>query len=311
MRSATTVTFTVLVPTYQRVMDLKRCIDAIERQERLPDCVLIVCRTSDTATQTFLQSLDSPLPIEVKFVEEPGMIAALNVGLEHVTTDLVALTDDDAAPHPDWLARSERHFIADSGVGGVGGRDFVDGCFFVNEVAAGDVGRLQWFGRTIGNHHRGAGHPGTVDFLKGVNMAFRTEAIRSLRFDERLRGNGAQVHNELGFSLAIRRRGWKLVYDPRVAVDHFPGQRVDGDARAERSIDATGQSTFNETLAILEHLPAKQIPIFWVWAVLVGKRDAPGLLQCFRFRPFARRTWALFAVVMRARLDAFRAAVRR
>ncbi|MBD5655135.1 MAG: glycosyltransferase family 2 protein [Candidatus Eremiobacteraeota bacterium] len=235
MRSATTVTFTVLVPTYQRVMDLKRCIDAIERQERLPDCVLIVCGTSDTATQTFLQSLDSPLPIEVKFVEEPGMIAALNVGLEHVTTDLVALTDDDAAPHPDWLARSERHFIADSGVGGVGGRDFVDGCFFVNEVAAGDVGRLQWFGRTIGNHHRGAGHPGTVDFLKGVNMAFRTEAIRSLRFDERLRGNGAQVHNELGFSLAIRRRGWKLVYDPRVAVDHFPATRRR--RRACRSLD--------------------------------------------------------------------------
>jgi len=255
-------------------------------------------------------SLDSALQIQVRRVERPGMIAALNLGLEHVSTDLVALTDDDAAPHPDWLARVERHFLTDLQVGGVGGRDYVNGSAIDSDIVSTDVGRLQWFGRTIGNHHRGVGLPRDVDFLKGVNMAFRTEAIGQLRFDERLRGSGAQVHNELGFSLAIRRRGWKLIYDPKVAVDHFPGRRYDGDTRIDKSIEATGQSTFNETLAILEHLPSYRRPFFWLWATMVGKRNAPGLLQCFRFRPFALRTWAEFAVVLRARIDASRIAKR-
>jgi hypothetical protein len=127
-----------------------------------------------------------------------------------------------------------------------------------------------------------------------------------MRFDERLLGAGAQVHNEMGFSLALRRRGWKIVYDPSVAVDHYPGVRFDGESRSREYGTAVRYSTFNETIAILEHLPKSRRFIFWIWAVFVGKRDAPGLLQCIRLGAFQPRMWRTLKTVLLARLDAQR-----
>jgi len=88
---------------------------------------------------------------------------------------------------------------------------------------------VHWFGRVIGNHHLGVGEPRET-CCKGVNMNYRRAAIANLRFDQRLWGPGAQAHNDMAFSLAVR-RGWKLIYDPRVAVDHYPAQRFDEDQR--------------------------------------------------------------------------------
>src|SRR5207249_381819 len=100
-----------------------------------------------------------------------------------------------------------------------------------------------------------------------------------LHFDPRLRGAGAQVHNDMGFSLSVKRAGWKLIYDPRVAVDHYPAPRFDEDQRAHLNVKAHRDAVHNETLILLEHLRPLQRAVFFVWAGLVGTRSAPGLLQ--------------------------------
>ena len=41
----------------------------------------------------------------------------------------------------------------------------------------GTVGRVQWWGRRMGNHHLGAIAPVEVEWLKGANMSFRREAF--------------------------------------------------------------------------------------------------------------------------------------
>ena len=41
---------TVLVPTYRRTSDLARCLDALARQRRAPDEVLVVDQLPHTAT---------------------------------------------------------------------------------------------------------------------------------------------------------------------------------------------------------------------------------------------------------------------
>jgi len=144
------------------------------------------------------------------------------------------------------------------------------------------VGKVQWFGRVVGNHHLGVGEPRYVDVLKGVNCAYRRAAILPVGFDERLLGAGAQVHNDLSLSLRLRRAGWKLVYDPEVAVDHYPAPRFDEDQR--RSFNATtfGDMVHNETLVLLEHLPPMRRFVFGFWALFVGTRSAPGLVQWLR-----------------------------
>ena len=120
-------------------------------------------------------------------------------------------------------------------------------------------------------------------------MSYRHAAIAGLRFDTRLRGGGAQVHNDLAFSLAVRRNGWKVLYDPDVAVDHYPAARFDEDARRSVSHVAYRNAAFNQALILCEALGGARAWVFLVWATAVGTRSAPGLLQLLRFGLSERR----------------------
>lgn len=277
---------TVLVPTYRRPQDLERCLTAMQQQIRSADEVIVVVRDTDRQTWQFLDIFAvPPLPLQAVKVTSPGQVAALNMGLDYATGDIIAITDDDTAPHPDWLERIEAHFLADEQVGGVGGRDYT---YFGNRLEDGaktTVGKISWFGRAIGNHHIGFGAARAVDVLKGANMSYRRTAIEGLQFDNRLRGSGAQVHNDLGFSLTVKKRDWKLIYDPAVAVDHYPAQRFDEDERNRFSAVATANAVHNETFILLEHSSLPQRLIYVCWSFIVGTRSAFGLVQLLRFLP--------------------------
>jgi glycosyltransferase involved in cell wall biosynthesis len=278
---------TVIVPTYRRPNDLARCLEALQAQQRSPDEVLVIVRDSDTSTWNFLRTFNiNGLALKLITVHVPGVVAAMNAGLNAAQGDLLSFTDDDAAPHGDWLQRIETYFLADRQLGGVGGRDWI---YCDNKLLAYEpsqvVGCLQWFGRVIGNHHIGVGEPREVDVLKGVNMSFRRSAIATLQFDERMKGTGAQVHFELAFSLALKQLGWKLIYDPAIAVDHHGSKRFDEDQREQFNPIAFSNAVHNETLALLQYLPAFRRIIFLIWAILVGTRHAVGFVQWFRLLP--------------------------
>ena len=276
------MTVAVLVPTYRRPRDLARCLEALKKQTRLPDKVLVVVRDTDTETRALLTKVEQDLLLRVVRVKTPGTVAAVSAGLNAAREDIIAITDDDAAPHPDWLARVEAHFQADPKVGGVGGRDWVHDGKRVEDGIRRVVGKVQWFGRLIGNHHLGGGGPREVDVLKGANCAYRRAAIWRVGFDKRLLGTGAQVYWELSLGLQLRRAGWKLVYDPAVAVDHYVAPRFDEDQRYRFNAKACTNEAHNETLVLLEHLTPIRRLLFIVWAVLVGTRTAPGLVWWLR-----------------------------
>lgn len=277
---------TVLVPTYARVHDLARCLTALQRQSRSPDEVLLVVRDTDNETWAFLQNSHLEIPVRPVTVTITGQVAALNVGLAAATGDIIAITDDDAEPHPDWLAKIEAHFASDDRIGGVGGRDivYINGQEYYHHQAT-EVGRLAWMGKPIGNHHVGVGKAREVDILKGANMSYRRQAIGTIRFDSRLRGTGAQVHNDLAFSLAIKRQGWKLLYDPAVCVNHYCAERFDEDARNTFNAKAFANQIHNETLALLDYLSPLRRLVFILWFNLVGSRNNLGLVQLCRLLP--------------------------
>ncbi|MDJ0571727.1 MAG: glycosyltransferase family 2 protein [Pleurocapsa sp. MO_192.B19] len=276
----------VIVPTYRRPKDLARCLEALKNQTRPADEVIVTVRDTDAETWDFLKEYNhESLPLHTVTVKVPGVVAAMNAGLDVAQGDIIAFTDDDAAPHPDWLEKIEAHFLADELIGGVGGRDvlYQNGQLVQGEKKV--VGKLQWFGRAIGNHHLGTGEAREVDILKGVNMSFRRAAIQELRFDKRMKGTGAQVHFELAFCLALKRAGWKLIYDPKILVDHHWAQRFDEDRRGNFSDIAMVNRVHNETLILLENLSTLRRTVFLLWAILVGTRANRGFLQCLRFLP--------------------------
>lgn len=269
---------TVLIPSYRRHQDLARCLAALRVQTRAPDSVLVVLRTDDEASRALVNEIASAWhSLEVVSVHRSGVVAAMNAGLAVAEGDVLALTDDDAEPHIDWLARLVAIFESEPGVGGAGGRDDQQTAHGAKRT----VGRLQWFGRVIGNHHVGVGPARDVDVLKGVNCAFRLALVRTHGFDERLRGAGAQVHWELSLCLALRRDGWRLIYDPAIRVRHHAGIRHDDDQlhRGRFSERPHENAVFNETLIIAENLRGVRRRAFYVWATAIGTAESPGLLQ--------------------------------
>jgi glycosyltransferase involved in cell wall biosynthesis len=248
----------------------------------MPDQVLIIARADDQTTINTAKSWQAQLPLQIVEVSKPGQVHALNTGLSHCNGDIIAITDDDAAPRGDWLERIEAHFENDPKIGGVGGRDWMhqDGRLLVGEKRV--VGRVMPFGRVVGFHHLGAGPPRDVDILKGANCAYRMAAIRPIGFDTRLRGSGAQVHNDMLASLAVLHAGWRLVYDPAVAVDHYLAPRFDRDQRNRFDALATADRAYNFRLALREISPGWKRLAAYAWHYVVGTRDEPGLVNFIR-----------------------------
>lgn len=271
----------VLVPSYGRPDSLTRCLSALSVQTRAPDEVVVGVRTGDDATEAVAEAARTAgLPVRVAKTAAAGVVASMQTALDAATGDIIALTDDDARPFPSWIEGMLAHFQGAPDVGGVGGRDWQP----YERGSARRVGVVQWFGRVIGNHHLGAGPARDVDVLKGANCSFRAPVLRAVGFDGRLRGVGAQLYWELGVCLPIRRAGWRLIYDPSVAVDHDVAPRLDAD-QIHRGVFAEPplvDAVHNETVALLEARRGVARACFLAWAFLVGTGEAPGPIQCAR-----------------------------
>ena len=267
-----TDSITVIVPSYRRPDQLAACLRGIANQDRPPDEVIVVRRGDDFATARTIES--ESFAVREITVETPGQIFALRAGVAAANTELVAFVDDDAIPNPDWLSRILAAF-EDRSVGGVGGRDVVHQNGRIETGQASDVGRLTWWGRAVGNHHLGIGPPRRVDILKGCNCAYRREVI-GLPFG--LRGNGAEVANDMAMSLFVRSSGADLVYDSQIVVDHFPGVRFDADARNQSSAQAELDAVYNVAFVICSTNPSIHLR-FRLYHLLVGHRMIPGVLR--------------------------------
>ncbi|MBO9130029.1 glycosyltransferase family 2 protein [Bacillus sp. 165] len=297
----------VIVPTYKRVGDLERCLMGLENQDRKPDEVIVVFRDTDLETQNFLKEFKGTVRIKKEVVDKTGQVAALNKGVSSANGNLICILDDDAVPRNSWLRNIESIFIKNPAVGGVGGRDFVHLNEGIIQGSKEIVGKLKWYGKVIGNHHLGVGEQREVDVLKGANMSYRREVFEKIQFDERLLGTGAQVGNDLAISLATKRIGWKLIYNSKVIVDHYPAQRFDEDKRNTFNEEALFNNTYNNTFIILEHFNNwfKRF-VFLSWGIAIGTSDRPGFLQCIRhFLKGEKQNLLKLKIVVKARVLAY------
>lgn len=231
-----------------------------------------MCRRGDGDTIDLARQADTLLPRRVVIeVDRPGVVAAMRAGIDASDEAVIAFIDDDAVPEPSWLARIEE-LIGEPGVGGVGGRDIWPGGPPADRPV---VGVLNRGARLIGNHHRGAGRTRPVEVLKGVNMAFRRDA---LALPLNLRGAGAQVHWEVATCQWARARGWRLLYDPALTVQHDPGPRFDVDQRDGSAYLGVYDLAYNYEFALLGIRPGL-VPRRMLDCLLVGDTVTPGVVR--------------------------------
>lgn len=285
----------VVVPSFRRPSSLARCLQGLAAQTRKPDDIVVVVRQGDTQTALLVkEQAASGQAVRLAVVGTPGLVQALNCGLAAVWADVVAFTDDDAVPRADWLERIMTIYSLDPNIAAVGGRDLVhmDGQTLDGPSPGlraqlrfgrkAPIGKLYPSGRLSGDHHLGRGMARDVDVLKGVNMSYRRELLAEIGFDERLAGNGSQVNNEQSACLPLRRRGFRVVYDPRVLVDHYVGGRSSGDERSRVDFEAVRNGTFNHALVVFDHLSVPRRVAFIGWNFAFGTGGSPGLLNLAR-----------------------------
>lgn len=258
--------FSVVVPTHGRPEHLARCLGALLDQELPALEIVVACSASDEATHTALGGFPT---VAVAHVAAPSNLEGMRAGAEKTRGDVICFTDDDARPRRDWIYRMAAHF-ARPDVGAVGGRDVIEGVPARPDLPVGVVTR---WGKLIGNHHVGGGGARDVDVLKGVNMAFRRTA---LALPAGLRGGATIDHFEVAMCLWVASRGFRVVYDPRVVVDHAPARRVDGTDRADTRSSLAEASTFNLAFSIMSLRPDRAIRRA-LYGLAVGDRGSPGL----------------------------------
>ncbi|MDA0667701.1 MAG: glycosyltransferase [Planctomycetota bacterium] len=270
--------FSVFVPTLKRPDLLRRNLEALALQSRLPDEVLVSLRADldpegVETVDNFIQH-HSKMNIVKVMLTEPGIVVAENAILNAATGDVGCLLDDDAIARPFWLENIARHYENDARVGGVAGPaiNFINGK--PEPRHARFRNRVIFPGLIMDQSTRHTDGVVEVDHYRGANMSLRLEPLRKAGgFDANLRGDCFRF--EMDACLGVKRQGFRLLFDPEVEVDHHEAPRV---LNTER-FDATAifNNAANETYALMKGYGPIGRFVHMVFALLVGNFPCPGL----------------------------------
>jgi glycosyltransferase involved in cell wall biosynthesis len=218
---------TVLVATRDRTRELAACLDSLLWQDYpgAYDIVVVDSAPSSDSTETFLRSCDD----RVRYLRtaRPGLAVAHNHGLQAVTGDITAITDDDVMADPQWLSalvEASRDTRAAC----------ITGLILPFELETHEQALLEQYGGFSRGFQRRVYSLGTAQpddglfpytagrFGSGANMAFDTRILRSLGgFDPALgAGTPARGGDDLAAFVQVLLAGHRLVYEPGAIVRH-------------------------------------------------------------------------------------------
>lgn len=111
MSAAATPTVSVVIPTYNRLPQLRRALDGLARQSGGTGGfeVVVVSDGSTDGTDEWLRSRHVPFPVTVRTQANAGPAAARNAGVQACSGELVLFVDDDVVPDPGLIAAHVRH----------------------------------------------------------------------------------------------------------------------------------------------------------------------------------------------------------
>ncbi|HSC63422.1 MAG TPA: glycosyltransferase [Caldimonas sp.] len=113
------VRLSVVIPTFRRPALVTRCLEAVIAQRFDPGAyeVIVVDDGRTTDTEASVEAVARSHPTHAICYLRPhgghGPAAARNAGWQAARAPVVAFTDDDTVPDPDWLREGERALAAD------------------------------------------------------------------------------------------------------------------------------------------------------------------------------------------------------
>jgi glycosyltransferase involved in cell wall biosynthesis len=209
----------LIISTRDRCQQLVRCLQSIRgiTFERPWELILVDNGSVDETASVARHFLDSA-GVSGVYVFEPrlGKSNALNTAIEIAHGQILAFTDDDCYPAPDFLTCVWSAFD-DPSVGYITGRimlhDPTDCPVTINETET----PLTFPERSLIS----------VGDVQGANMAFRRGVLAALGGFDPLFGAGARFAGEdLDAAGRASAMGWKGRYCPEVIVRHHHGRKA-------------------------------------------------------------------------------------
>lgn len=251
------VKITVAIPTLDRPDGLSRCIEALLIQGTvLPEEVLIIDQGNYQVGEKVVNQLrqKSVVPIVHCSQAKLGLSAARNLASSHATHNIIAFTDDDCVPAPDWLASIERTFSSFPELDGVTGRILPLG-----EEAS------QLFPISTRTRRKGATFQGRKfpwDVGSGGNFAIKREKLQRVEgYDERLgTGSDGKSAEDIDIFYRLLLAGTVIRYQPEVVIYH---ERQD----AERLIRSFWNYSHGFGAFTAKHLRKGDLYVAYLWSV--------------------------------------------
>lgn len=199
--------------------------------------LVIVDHASTDRTPEIIEQFAARTRIHVRHIRAvtSALTGAKNLGLGHARGDILAFTDDDCYPRPDYLQGLSAVF-EDHQAGIVGGRvvlhDPTDARLSIRDVETPtDIEPATFVAA------------GTIH---GANMAIRREVVRAIGGFDPLFGPGTRclAAEDIEYVARAVWAGWPARYDPRPVVAHHHGRKPGKDTERYRSTYDYGRGAY-------------------------------------------------------------------
>lgn len=215
----------VIIPVYNALADLKRCLTSLERTARGLYELILVDNGSGPETARYIKSLRGA--VKVRHAENLGFAKAVNAGLRAARGNYLAVVNSDVAFYPGGLQGLAACLDADPAAGAAGPltnrtvgvqRVVLDPSVEKNDRS------LELFAQAMALKF--AGEAFDVHRLVGFCFMLRREAFEGIGLlDERF---GTGCFEDFDYCLRLRQAGWKLKAAKDVFVWHRHHASFDG-----------------------------------------------------------------------------------
>ncbi len=205
----------IIIPAYNSARTLPACLEACRAQD-YPDIEIIV--VDDGSTDDTAVIAEATPGVQVLSQKNQGPAVARNHGARVARGEILAYTDSDCVPRPDWI----RHLVAafETGVVAVGGTyDIINAHARLARVVQAEIAaRHARFGQE-------------VDFLGSFNVAYRKEAFDAVGgFEESYRWASGE-DNDLAYKL--QHAQGRILFTADAIVGHHHPERLVGYLRTQ------------------------------------------------------------------------------
>src|SRR5690606_16903345 len=112
-------TVTVIVPVFNEPQGLLLCLEALKRQDTFASYEVIVVDNGSTVELPDVRGIDPRFRIIREHV--PGSYAARNRGIQEARGEILAFTDSDCIPVPNWIDSAVQVFESEPTVSLIAG----------------------------------------------------------------------------------------------------------------------------------------------------------------------------------------------